>query len=115
MAGDPAIGAGSPSTLKTFGKKEEMTPVPQAMFGLGVPELLIILAVVLLLFGGSRLAGLGKSTGRALKEFKEETKGLKADGTPDDEISGTTQPPASRPAPQDPVQDPAPNDIRKDI
>jgi len=52
---------------------------PQAMFGLGVPELLIILAVVLLLFGGSRLAGLGKSTGRALKEFKQETKGLKAD------------------------------------
>jgi sec-independent protein translocase protein TatA len=50
---------------------------PQAMFGLGVPELLIILAVVLLLFGGSRLAGLGKSTGRALKEFKEETKGLR--------------------------------------
>jgi sec-independent protein translocase protein TatA len=53
-----------------------------AMFGLGVPELLIILAVVLLLFGGSRLAGLGKSTGRALKEFKEETKGLKAGEKP---------------------------------
>ena len=50
-----------------------------AIFGLGVPELLIILAVVLLLFGGSRLAGLGKSSGRALKEFKEETKGLKQD------------------------------------
>jgi sec-independent protein translocase protein TatA len=50
--------------------------IPLAFGGLGVPELLIILAVVLLLFGGSRLAGLGKSTGRALKEFKEETKGL---------------------------------------
>lgn len=43
----------------------------------GIPELLIILAVVLLLFGGTRLAGLGKSTGRAIKEFKDETKGLK--------------------------------------
>ncbi|HJY44910.1 MAG TPA: twin-arginine translocase TatA/TatE family subunit, partial [Propionibacteriaceae bacterium] len=53
-----------------------MTPL---VLGLGVPELLIILAVVLLLFGGARLAGLGKSTGRALREFKEETKGLKAD------------------------------------
>ena len=51
-----------------------------AIFGLGVPELLIILAVVLLLFGGTRLAGLGKSSGRALKEFKEETKGLKQEG-----------------------------------
>ena len=47
---------------------------------LGVPELLIILAVVLLLFGGARLAGLGKSTGRALREFKEETKDLKGQG-----------------------------------
>ena len=48
------------------------------VLGLGVPELLIILAVVLLLFGGARLAGLGKSTGRAIKEFKEETRDLKA-------------------------------------
>ena len=88
--------------------------VPQAMFGLGVPELLIILAVVLLLFGGSRLAGLGKSTGRALKEFKEETKGLKSEN-PNEEITGTTtQPPATQPAPQNQVQDPAPNDYRKD-
>jgi sec-independent protein translocase protein TatA len=68
---------------------------PQAMFGLGVPELLIILAVVLLLFGGSRLAGLGKSTGRALKEFKEETKGLKA---------GETAPPAPGAIGQNPYQ-----------
>jgi len=87
--------------------------VPQAMFGLGVPELLIILAVVLLLFGGSRLAGLGKSTGRALKEFKEETKGLKSEN-PNEEIAGSGQPPAAQPAPHDPVQDPAPNDARKD-
>jgi sec-independent protein translocase protein TatA len=50
-----------------------MTPL---VFGLGVWELLIILAVILLLFGGTRLAGLGKSTGRALREFKDETKGL---------------------------------------
>ena len=49
------------------------------VLGLGVPELLIILAVVLLLFGGARLAGIGKSTGRAIKEFKEETKGLKSE------------------------------------
>ena len=89
---------------------------PQAMFGLGVPELLIILAVVLLLFGGSRLAGLGKSTGRALKEFKEETKGLKSENPEKPEITGTTtQPPATQPAPQNPVQDPAPNDARKDL
>ena len=54
------------------------------IFNLGPTELIIILVIVLLLFGGSRLAGLGKSTGRALKEFKEETKDLtkKEDETP---------------------------------
>jgi sec-independent protein translocase protein TatA len=50
---------------------------PLAFMGLGPQELIIILVIVLLLFGGSRLAGLGKSSGRALKEFKEETKGLR--------------------------------------
>ncbi len=72
---------------------------PQAIFGLGVPELLIILAVVLLLFGGSRLAGLGKSTGRALKEFKQETKGLKSE---DDEAQ-QLNPPQQSTAPQQPT------------
>lgn len=60
-----------------------MTPL---VLGLGVPELLIILAVVLLLFGGARLAGIGKSTGRAIKEFKEETKGLREADTEPDQI-----------------------------
>lgn len=67
-----------------------MTPL--AFGGLGAPELLIILAVVLLLFGGSRLAGIGKSSGRALREFKEETKGLRdKDGAAKD-VPGTTAP-----------------------
>lgn len=37
-------------------------------------EWLIILAIALLLFGGSRLAGLGKGVGRSIREFKEEVK-----------------------------------------
>lgn len=52
-----------------------MTPL---ILGLGLPEMVIILVVVLLLFGGTKLAGLGKSTGRALREFKEETKDLRS-------------------------------------
>jgi sec-independent protein translocase protein TatA len=43
-----------------------MTPL---VLGLGVPELLIILAVVLLLFGGARLAGLGKSNRRSTQDL----------------------------------------------
>ncbi|MBI4899283.1 MAG: twin-arginine translocase TatA/TatE family subunit [Actinobacteria bacterium] len=37
-------------------------------------EWVILLVVALLLFGGSRLAGMGKGAGRAIREFKEEVK-----------------------------------------
>lgn len=43
---------------------------------LGTPELLIILAVVVLLFGASKLPELARGSGRALRIFKAETKGL---------------------------------------
>ena len=39
---------------------------------LGLPELLIILVIVLLIFGGSRLAGIGRGIGQAIRGFKEE-------------------------------------------
>jgi sec-independent protein translocase protein TatA len=42
---------------------------------LGVPELLIILAVVLLLFGSTRLPKLAKSIGQAGREFKKGADG----------------------------------------
>lgn len=48
-------------------------------FDLGSSELLIILVIALVLFGGSRLAGLGKSAGRAIREFKDETRNLTED------------------------------------
>jgi sec-independent protein translocase protein TatA len=68
-----------------------MTPL---VLGLGVPELLIILAVVLLLFGGSRLAGIGKSTGRAIKEFKSETRGLEGEQDPKAKPPAVTEDPS---------------------
>ena len=40
------------------------------MFGLGAPELLIVLAVVLVLFGGSKLPQLARSLGEAKREFE---------------------------------------------
>jgi len=47
-----------------------------AIGGLGTPELLIILAVLVLLFGASKLPELARGSGRALRIFKAETKGL---------------------------------------
>jgi sec-independent protein translocase protein TatA len=39
---------------------------------LGLPELLVILVIILLVFGTSRLAGLGKGLGQAIRGFKDE-------------------------------------------
>ncbi len=41
------------------------------MFGLGFGELLIVLVVVLVFFGGSRLPKLGSSLGQAINNFKK--------------------------------------------
>ena len=47
------------------------------LIGLGAPELLIILAIVVLVFGAAKLPELARGSGRALRIFKAETKGLK--------------------------------------
>jgi sec-independent protein translocase protein TatA len=41
------------------------------MFGLGYQELLLILVIVLILFGASRLPELARSLGSSVKEFKK--------------------------------------------
>lgn len=38
---------------------------------LGWPELILILAIVLIVFGASRLKGLGKAVGESIREFKK--------------------------------------------
>ncbi len=50
--------------------------------GLGLPELLIILLVVLLIFGASRLPGVGSALGKGIRSFKTSVTG-------EDEKSGT--------------------------
>ena len=69
-----------------------LAPIPLAL-DIGPSELLIILAIVILLFGGSRLAGLGKSAGRALREFKEETDTPSPDEIADDADRTASAPP----------------------
>jgi sec-independent protein translocase protein TatA len=56
--------------------------------GLGAPELLIIVAILVLLFGASKLPELARGSGRALRIFKAETKGLLDD---DDDAKKTPE------------------------
>lgn len=46
------------------------------MFGLGMPELLVILFIVVLIFGVSRIPELGRGLGEGIRNFK---KGIKSD------------------------------------
>ena len=59
---------------------------PLLIGDLGTPELLIILAIVVLVFGASKLPELARGSGRALRIFKAETKGL----NDDDDAPGAT-------------------------
>jgi len=46
------------------------------MPSLGVPELLIILFIVILIFGAGRLAEIGGALGRGIREFRRASEGL---------------------------------------
>jgi len=43
------------------------------MFGIGIPELIIILVIVLVIFGANKLPEIGSGMGRAIKNFKKAT------------------------------------------
>jgi sec-independent protein translocase protein TatA len=57
-----------------------MTPVfiLGILGGLGAPEIIIILVIVLLMFGGKKIPELMKGLGKGIKDFKDASK-----GTPD--------------------------------
>ena len=52
----------------------EITTQLFAVFGLGPTELIVILIILLVLFGGSKLPGLAKGLGQSIKEFKKASK-----------------------------------------
>ena len=58
------------------------------MFGIGMPEMILILAVALIVIGPKKLPDLAKSLGKAMGEFKKATRELKDSFEIDDEING---------------------------
>ena len=43
------------------------------MFGIGMPELIIILVIILIIFGAGKLPEIGAGMGKAIKSFKTAT------------------------------------------
>ena len=68
------------------------TTILAGFLGLGGPEVIIILIILLVLFGGSKLPELAKGLGKSIKEFKQATRDEPA-----------PPPPAPAPAPVAPV------------
>lgn len=83
------------------------TLTPLLVGGLGGMELLIILAVLVLLFGASKLPELARGSGQALRIFKSETKGL-MDSDKDEKPAATTTTATTTAAPvaEAPVSEP---------
>jgi sec-independent protein translocase protein TatA len=55
----------------------------KVMFGLGLPELVIVLVILVLIFGASRLGDIGSGLGKAIRGFKDSVAGKDAiDVTP---------------------------------
>ena len=84
------------------------------MFGIGVPELLVILVVALLVLGPKRLPDVARSLGRGLAEFRRATSDVtneirSAQATLEEETrqveravaTAGTEPPAGKPKPTD--------------
>ncbi len=100
------------------------------MFGIGMPEMLLILAIALIVIGPKKLPDLAKSLGRAFGEFRRATTELKEsfdidsgvrniknsfqDGTQNDPVVPELSPAERTENPMDSVSD-APSEIPADI
>ena len=64
------------------------------MFGIGMPELIVILIIILIIFGAGKLPEIGSGIGKGIRNFKKATQDQKK---PPDEIS----PPEDNNQPED--------------
>lgn len=55
---------------------------------LGITEILLILVLALVVFGGKKLSGVGKALGQSIREFKKEVGSNTAETASDDKTTG---------------------------
>ncbi len=87
--------------------------------GIGGPELMMILFIVLLLFGAERLPGLARGFGKSMREFKKAASGVEEEfkrAMDDDERKETLEkkPPGAQPRPPESRTNPPPPASRVD-
>ena len=61
------------------------------MFGIGMPEMILILAIALIVIGPKKLPDLAKSLGRAMNEFKKATREIKESIDIDNDLKDVKQ------------------------
>jgi sec-independent protein translocase protein TatA len=83
-------------------------------FGISLPELIILLVVLLLVFGAKRLPEMGRSLGKGMREFKDSVSGI-------EEVVSTTTPSTPTPtrvelptATSEPVTPPSGSEARSE-
>jgi TatA/E family protein of Tat protein translocase len=54
------------------------------MMGIGFPELMIILVIIMIIFGAGKLPEIGNAFGKSIKNFKKSMKEAEAEGLPDE-------------------------------
>lgn len=67
---------------------------------IGTPEIIIVVAVILLLFGATKLPTFARSLGRSMRIFKSEIKGIQHDDEPAEETRADGPEPRAKPEPE---------------
>lgn len=62
------------------------------MFGLGMPELLIILVIVVIIFGASKLPQIGAGIGKGIRNFRKNIRGDEETPSDQSKIEGKNKP-----------------------
>ena len=61
------------------------------MFGIGMPELIIILIIILIIFGAGKLPEIGSGIGKGIRNFKKATSDTPEELTPPEEKNNRTE------------------------